>query len=62
MYCIFSQTLSSAAVGSIVGLQSEEILQVASEYEVKVKKYMYILYIAKIPFLLFKKSGFHFHF
>ena len=28
-----SQTLSSAAVGSIVGLQSEEILQVASQYE-----------------------------
>ena len=31
--------LSSAAVGSIVGIQSDEILQVASEYEVKVSKY-----------------------
>ena len=62
MNCFFSQTLSSAAVGSIVGLQSEEILQVASEYEVKVKKYMY-MYIATIPFLLlFKKSGFPFYF
>ena len=30
--------LSSAAVGSIVGIQSDEILQVASEYEVKVSK------------------------
>ena len=34
--CIIFQTLSSAMVGSIVGMQSSEILQVASEYEVKV--------------------------
>ena len=35
------QTLSSAMVGSIVGMQSSEILQVASEYEVKVCVYTY---------------------